>query len=55
MPKGKGHKSVRTIKKEVKKWKKDQDKRKKNATFEGPNKNGGEDLRLSKNREIRSI
>ena len=30
-------------------------KRKKNSIFEGPHKNSGVDLRLSKNRERRSI
>lgn len=49
-PKGKAQKSVRQIKKEIKK-----DKRKKNATFEGPNKNSGIDKRKSINRERRSI
>lgn len=31
------------------------DKRKKNATFEGPKKNSGSDMRLAKNKERRSI
>lgn len=64
MPKGKGYKhlgskkgptgpaqkSLRQQKKERKK-----DKRKKNATFEGPGKNSGSDMRLAKNKERRSI
>ena len=49
-PTGKAQKSVRQIKKEIKK-----DKRKKNATFEGPNKNSGVDKRKSINKERRSI
>ena len=49
-PTGKGQKSVRKIKKEIKK-----DKRTKNATFEGPNKNSGVDKRKAINREKRSI